>query len=123
MTDPLEPAKTPGYSPKTDGMRRGATFTPLRILLAVVVLSTIPFAFLQGEEMSTVWVLSNYVGPALVIMFTWGVLLDMLMVVVFRAGRQPEDRRPYRNALLFDSCLLVALIYAWGPFYMKLLSS
>jgi len=122
MTDPIEITEATNYSPKSDGMRKGVAIPVLRVFMAVAVLSTIPFAYIHGEHLSTVWVLSSYVMPALVVMFAWGVLLDMLMIVVFRAGRQPEDKRPYSYALLFDAALLSALVYSWGPFYLQLLS-
>jgi len=110
------------HTVSSHGMRPSHAITPLRVMLLLAVLSALPFAFYPGDEGSYWWIMAEYVMPALVVIFAWVLLLDMLMVVVFRAARQPTDRSPYRNALLLDASMFAALLYTWLPFYLKLLS-
>ena len=92
----------------------------LRIGLLLVVLICVPFSIWSGERGSTWGILAEYVIPALVILLAWGLLLDILMGFVFRAGR-PEAARHYTMMILFDLFALGLLLWAWLPFYLRLM--
>ena len=64
----------------------------------------------------------SFIVPALVVLIAWGLLFDLLMTSVLMREQQGNERNRYKNILLTDTVLLVALLSFWGPFYFSLLS-
>jgi uncharacterized membrane protein len=95
---------------------------PLRVLFAALVVFCLLLVFLPDGEGSGWYVLSVHVAPALVILIIWVLLFDLMMASIIMSQKHGQERLRYRHILLWDGCLLVALLAFWGPFFASLLA-
>ena len=95
---------------------------PLRVLYAAFVVFCLLMVFLPDDHGTSWYVLSVHVAPALAVLNIWVLLLDLLMSTVVMSQKAGHERLRYRHILLWDGCLLVALIAFWAPFFVSLLT-
>ena len=89
----------------------------LRVLLAAIVVFCLVMVFFADGD-GTGWrVIPVHAAPALVILTIWVLLFDMLMSSIFMSQKHGQERLRYRNLLLWDGFLIVALLVFWGPFF------
>ena len=89
----------------------------LRVLLAAMVVFCLLMLFFRGGDDTGWYVIPAHVAPALVILTIWVLLFDMLMSSIFMSQKHGQERLRYRNLLLWDGFLIVALLVFWGPFF------
>ena len=107
-------------SRNTDSVTIFKQVGPLRLLFAAIVVLCLLMVFLPDDEGTGWYVLSVHVAPALVILNIWVLLFDLLMASILMSQKDGQERLRYRHILLWDGCLLVALIVFWGPFFASL---
>ena len=95
----------------------------MRVVLAVLIAGSLPLAFLQNIAFSPMWKITiGQVTPALVLMVFWAIPLDILMAKIYMSEQDDTVRRRYRDIIRFDLSLMGALLLAWGPFFLRLLT-
>ena len=62
------------------------------------------------------------VAPPLAVMMAFVVPLDMLMSRVYMTDKHGAERARYRRILAIEALALAALVAAWTPFFVDLLS-
>ena len=65
---------------------------------------------------------TTLVAPPLAVMMFFVVPLDMLMTRIYMSGKHGAERARYRRILAAEALALAALIAAWTPFFLDLLS-
>jgi len=110
-------------SGNTDSVTLIKQVGPLRVLFAVIVVFCLLLVFLPDDEGSGWYVLSVHLAPVLVILTIWVLLFDLMMASILMPKKAGQERLHYRNILLWDGCLLVALFAFWGPFFASLLTA
>ena len=105
-------------------MRRlAARMGVMRLMLAGLVIASVPPAFLQDASFSPTWkIVVGQVTPAVVLMVFWAIPLDILMAKIFMSEQEESVRRRYLGIIRFDIALMGILLVAWGPFFLALLS-
>ena len=108
-------------------------FGALRVLLVVSVVALIVAApFSDGPIHSlghasghaSVWPLVlGVIAPTLFVIMAFVLPLDITMTLVFMSDRQGAERRRLRRIAQTETVLLVAMIVAWMPLVMRLLST
>ncbi len=95
----------------------------LRFMLALtIVVLVIAAPFSAGEtQYSGMKLLTGVIAPALVPMYLFIMPLDMTMCAIYMSGKQDADRRRYRKIIWIDGILLIVLVLAWLPFFLRLL--
>lgn len=71
-------------------------------------------------SLGIVW--TTLVAPPLAVMMAFVVPLDMLMSRIYMTDKQGAERARYRRILAVEAFALAALIAAWTPFFVALLS-
>ena len=96
----------------------------LRVALCLVILILIAAAPLATGEVSySGWALLwTVIVPALVPMFFFIVLLDILMAAIFLADGNTTNRARFRLIILLESTLILILIIFWTPIFMRTLN-
>ncbi len=95
---------------------------PLRVLVVVLGLLSLPCVFL-GEVGTPPWdVIVGQVVPGLVLFMIWALPFDMLMARVFMSDKPADEQLPYRWAIRVDLTLWLLLLAFWGTFFAVLLS-
>jgi len=99
-----------------------AILGPLRAMLAastLILVALRPFA--GGRVIYTDWhILPTMVVPALVPIFFFVLLLDMMMAAVFRSSADDAGQARFTRVLYIEAALVVLLLAAWLPFFLSL---
>lgn len=91
------------------------------LLLAAAVLAAAgPFA--EGGQAGIALMFSS-VFPALVVLFTFLLPLDMLMCQIFRSDQDGGDRKRYGDIMRYELITLVLMLAGWVPFWIRLLKA
>jgi hypothetical protein len=102
-----------------------AKIGPLRVMHAVILIALIlsgPFA--GGESArSGVAMWPTLIAPALAPIFIFVLPLDMTMTAISRASAEGDERARLTTVIRFDAVFLAALLAAWLPFFLDLLSA
>ncbi len=92
-------------------------------LVSVIVILTVlaPFALLPtGYEG---WALvSTVIVPALVPIFFFVTLLDVLMSSIYKSSSEGETRSHYRFVIQVELVFLVVMVAAWAPLFWGVLN-
>ncbi len=105
------------------------SFGALRVLLVVGVVGLIvaaPFSDgpIHSSGHASVWPLAlGVIAPTLFVIMVFVLPLDITMTLVFMSDRQGAERRRLRRIAQTETVLLVAMIVAWMPLVMRLLST
>ena len=94
----------------------------LRVSWAAIIVFCLVMVFFADGDGAGWSVIPVYIGPALVILNVWVLLFDMLMATIFLKQAHGRERLRYRNVLLWDGSLLVALFAFWGPWFVSLVN-
>ena len=97
---------------------------PLRLALALVlgILSALaPFALAPTSYEGWAFV-TTVIVPALVPIFFFVTLLDVLMSAVFMSSSTGEHRAKHRKVLITQSVLVGLLTIAWLPLFWQVLN-
>ncbi len=94
----------------------------IRLLLAAMVLASLPMAWMQDLEPTGWAVLPVYVAPGLVTFMAWGLLLDIIMASVFRSSKPISECAHYTTIIRVNGALILSLFICWGPFFYALFS-
>lgn len=97
---------------------------PLRVMHTIFLLILIvsaPFAGGEGARSGfAMW--PTLIAPALVPIFYFVLPLDMTMSAVTRSGVVGEEHARLTRVIRIDAILFVALLAAWLPFFLALVS-
>ncbi|MDX1432765.1 MAG: hypothetical protein R3286_09990 [Gammaproteobacteria bacterium] len=95
----------------------------LRAVMMAVVLVLVCFApFAGGHAQTSGWPLvTTVLAPVMFVVFTFVLLLDMLMTRVFMSEHEGAERARLAFVLRTEALLLVVLLAAWSPLVWKLL--
>ena len=105
------------------------SFGALRVLLLAGVVALIiaaPFSdgAVHASGHASVWPLvRGVIAPTLFVIMVFVLPLDITMTLVFMSGRHGEERRRLRRIVQTETVALVAMIVAWIPLVMRLLST
>ncbi len=97
---------------------------PLRLVLAfvlVVLLAFSPFALAPTSYEGWAFV-TTVIVPALVPIFFFVTLLDVLMSAVFMSSSSGQRRAKHRTVLITQSVLVGLLTIAWLPLFWQVLN-
>lgn len=96
---------------------------PLRVLVVIFGLLSLPCVFI-GEVDTSPWdVLIKQVVPGLVLFMIWALPFDMLMARVFMSDKPEDQQIAYRWVIRVDLLLWLLLLAFWGTFFAVLMSS
>lgn len=99
-----------------------ARIGPLRVMVVVLGLLSLPGVFL-GEIETPPWgVIVGQVVPGLVLFMIWALPFDMLMARVFMSDKPADEQLSYRWVIRVDLALWLLLLAFWGTFFAILLS-
>ena len=105
------------------------SFGALRVLLlasVVVLIIAAPFSdgAVQASGDASMWPLvRGVIAPTLFVIMAFVLPLDITMTLVFMSDRRGEERRRLRRIAQIETVLLVAMVVAWIPLVMRLLST
>ena len=105
------------------------SFGALRVLLlasVVVLIIAAPFSdgAVQAPGHASMWPLvRSVIAPTLFVIMAFVLPLDITMTLVFMSDRRGEERRRLRRIAQIETVLLVAMVVAWIPLVMRLLST
>jgi hypothetical protein len=95
---------------------------PLRVLVVIFGLLSLPCVFL-GEVDTPPWdVVVGQVMPGLVLFMIWALPFDMLMARVFMSDKPADRQFAYRWVIRVDLALWLLLLAFWGTFFAVLLT-
>lgn len=94
----------------------------LRIAVAVIVVTFLPFIFFDGQSQTVFGIIATLVVPGLVLFVIWALPFDIIMACVFMVDKQGPERSCYKTVVKLDIALLVMLLVFWGPFFFRLLT-
>lgn len=85
--------------------------------LALVVLA--PFA--DGTtHVHGIKLLTSVVAPAMMVIFVFVLMLDIVMTRIFSIDASPERRAGMRRAVRLELLALIVLLAAWAPFLLRM---
>ncbi len=93
---------------------------PLRVMVVMLGLLTLPCVFV-GELDSVFWdVLINKITPGVVLFMIWVLPFDMLMARIFMSDKPEATKVAYRTVIKVDLVLWLLLLAFWGTFFVIL---
>jgi hypothetical protein len=99
-------------------LRRLGFLRTLLVLAAAVVILAAPFA--DGSVHLHDWrLLPSVVAPAAMMVLVFVMLLDIIMARVFLSDASPQERSRLAFAMLVEIGVLIAMIAAWTPFFLR----
>jgi hypothetical protein len=93
----------------------------MRVLLLATVALCLPPALWADVEPRGWGVMSAYIAPAVAVLLVFVLLLDALMSRVFAIDKSEEELPLARLHIRADLLGVLAILLAWGPFYLSLL--
>jgi len=100
-------------------LRRLGFLRTLLVLGAAVIILAAPFAH-GGVHLHDWRVLPSAVAPAVMMVLVFVLLLDIIMSRVFMADANPHERSRLAFAILVETIVLVAMVAAWTPFFLRI---
>ncbi len=94
----------------------------LRIAVAIIAVSFLPFVFFDGQSQSVLGIVATQAVPGLVLFMIWALPFDMIMARVFMADKQGPERDRHKTVIKLDLAIMVLLLVFWGPFFFSLLT-
>jgi len=94
----------------------------LRTLLVGSTLSLIMLApFADGTtHVHGIGLFTSVVAPALMVIFVFVLMLDIVMARIFSIDAEPARRAGMRRAARIELFALVAMLAAWTPFLLRM---
>jgi len=95
--------------------------SPLRKLLLFVTFAIAVFGpFLDGTADPEGWrIFPTVIAPAIMLMLLFILPLDMTMARIFMSDASDQERRRLVTAIKADACLMLILVVAWVPFFLR----
>jgi len=94
----------------------------LRTLLVASTLTLVCLApFADGTtHVEGIKLFTSVVAPAMMVIFVFVLMLDIVMTRVLSIDADPERRAGMRRAVRLELLALVALLAAWAPFLLRM---
>ncbi|CAH9018579.1 hypothetical protein [Candidatus Nitrosacidococcus sp. I8] len=99
---------------------------PLRIALVAITITLIWLSFYTDRVITLKTefeLVTNAVAPALTFIMLFVVSLDILMSFIGKLDKDAKERLRYWIIMGVDLSMIIALVIAWKPFFMRLLES
>lgn len=94
----------------------------LRALLVALTLVLIILSPLAdgSTHVRGVQLLTGVVAPAMMVIFVFVLMLDIVMTSIFSLDASADRRAAMRRAVRIEICALLALLAAWMPFMLRM---
>ena len=101
-------------------LRRVGFLRAVLMLVPVVLVFLAPFA--GGHVQTNGWpLITTLVAPVCFVIFSFLLVLDMLMTRVFMSGSSAAERQRLVLIVRSEAVVLLVLLASWAPFVMDLL--
>ncbi len=92
------------------------------LLLALILIVAAMVLFMPAEFTTTGWAMvPSLIAPALVPIVFFVLLLEIMMSRIFMSDATGAKRQRFRTILTVDLLVLLILLVAWGPFFLRLI--
>ena len=95
---------------------------PLRIMVSLLALATLPWAFIQEITRPPWDIIIGQITPGLVLFLLWAIPFDMIMAKVFMSDAESAEKARLYNIIKIDVMVWLLLLICWGFYFSTLLN-
>lgn len=93
---------------------------PLRVLVALIALTTLSALLLPDIETMPWRVIFGAALPGIAFFLIWAIPFDALLARLLIGEADAVRRRRLRAIVRFDAAVWLVLVLCWGPFFWRL---
>ncbi len=102
-------------------IREAGTLRALLMIFVVGLILLAPFAG-GGVRVEGWAIVPTLFAPTLYVVIVFVLPLEMVMSLIFMSDKDGPERRRYQRIILIELVMFLALLAAWAPFVVELLS-